>query len=142
LSGIFAGLDQDAAQAVAAVEVHADEFETDFIDAGAAQKNLAADFLHAQRNFDVGFGADAEIVIARAHAAAETHLTHDDVRLSPGTGKSGGKGARQDDAFVAALADPGTSGAGIERSDGEFAGLEAAFGQSLRAVRGSILESA
>ena len=130
------GLDQYAAEAVAAVEVHADELETDFIDAGAAQENLAADFLDAQRNFDVGFGADAEIVTARAHATAETHLTHDDVRLSPGTRKSGGERTRQDDAFVAALADPGTSRAGIEGSDGEFAGFEAAFGKRLGAVAG------
>jgi len=130
------GLDEDAAEAVAAVEVHADELETDFIDAGAAEQNLAADFFHAHRDFDVGFGADTEIVVARAHTAAETHLPHDDVRLSPGTGKSGGESARQDDAFVAALADPGTSGAGIERNDGEFAGLEAAVGESLGAVAG------
>src|SRR5271157_5124767 len=44
--------------------------------------------------------------------------------------------ARRDDAFVAALADPGTSRAGIERRDGEFAGIEAAVGESLGAVAG------
>src|SRR5208282_3710031 len=129
-------LDQNAAEAIAAVEIHADELETDFIDAGTAEENLAADSFHAQRNFDVGFGADAEIVIARPHPAAETHLTHDDVRLSPGTGKGGGERARQDNAFVAALADPGTSRTGIKRSDGEFAGFKAAFDKSLGTVAG------
>src|ERR1039458_5848741 len=44
--------------------------------------------------------------------------------------------ARQDNAFVAALADPGTSRTGIKRSDGEFAGFEAAFGESLGTVAG------
>ena len=122
------GLDQDAAEAVAAVEVHTDKLEANFIDAGAAQENLAADLFHAHGDFDVGFGAHAEIVAARAHAAAETHLTHDNVRLPPGTGKRGGESAGQNDAFVAPLADPGTSWARIERNDGEFAGLEAAFG--------------
>src|SRR5277367_910886 len=72
------GLDQDAAQAIAAVQVHADELEADFVDAGAAEKNFATNFLYSQRNLDVGFGADAEVVAARAHTASETHFTHDD----------------------------------------------------------------
>jgi len=39
--------DQDAAEAVTAVEVHTHEFESNFIDPGAAQKNLATDLLYA-----------------------------------------------------------------------------------------------
>ena len=101
----------------------------------ARRKKLAADFFHAQRNFDVGLGADAEIVVARAHAAAETHLPHYNVRLSPRTGERGGS-ARQHDAFVAALADPGTSRAGIERGDGKFGRLKAAFRERLSAMAG------
>src|ERR1700722_12457256 len=130
------GLDQYSAQPVAAVEVHADKLEPDFIDTGAAKKNLAANLFHAQRDFDVGFRTDAEIVIARAHAAAETHLPHHDVRFSPRTRKRGRQGARQDDALITALPDPGTSRAGIERSNRQFAGLKPALGKRLGAIAG------
>src|SRR5260370_10414876 len=57
------GLDEDATEAVAAVEGHTDELGTDFIDASAAGQNLAADFFHAHRDFDESFGSDAEICL-------------------------------------------------------------------------------
>src|SRR6266852_2911092 len=103
---LLGSFNQDTTQAVAAVEVHADELEADFVDTSAPQQHLAADFLHTHRYFNIGLGSDAEVVIARSHAPAQTHLAHHNVRLSPGTAEARREGARQNDAFIASLPDP------------------------------------
>jgi len=67
--------------------------------------------------------------LPRAHAAAETHFPHDDVDC-PRNSTARPKRMLQDDAFVAALADPRDTGAGIELAMASSA-ASSRFGQSL-----------
>ena len=55
LRGPLESLDEDAPQAIAAIQIHGDELKADFIHPRAPQQHLPANLLDAQRDFDVGF---------------------------------------------------------------------------------------
>ena len=53
LARLLHGFDQHAAQTVPAFEIGVDDFESDFVHAGPAQKDLSLDLAHANRNLEV-----------------------------------------------------------------------------------------
>src|SRR5262249_30506300 len=90
----------------------------------------------AQGNVEVGFGADAEVVFLRTHAAAHAHFADGNARFTPRAADGCRKRLRKHDALVAALAHPRASGRRIQSGDGEFARFQATAGENLASVAG------
>ena len=77
LRSALQGLDQQAAQPVAAIEIGADNLKSHFVDAGAPQQNVCANFRpHSDGNFQIRFTADAEVVVLRSHSAAQAQFAN------------------------------------------------------------------
>ena len=73
LRGAIERLDQQAAQAVTALKIGADDFEAHFVDACTPEQDVRFDLgAHSHRDFQIGFAADAEIIFFCSHAAPET----------------------------------------------------------------------
>src|SRR6185437_5586043 len=76
LWSVFERVHQQVTQAVTALQIGVDEFESDFVDTGTAQKHLAADMSHADLNVYIGIRSNAQGVFFCAHATAEAEFAH------------------------------------------------------------------
>ena len=67
---------QQMPEAMAAVKIGVHEFESDFIDSGAAQKHLAANMAHANCDIDFRIRANTKGIFLEACSTTQADFAH------------------------------------------------------------------